>query len=118
MDFVLFAAPIFLSVILPATTAMSMIPILIFWSFGRKRWASRRALAAYIVFGLLGYLASLAYYTVVGVPAGASSMYNLAVLGAFFGSGYGGTAALFYYERHRENPTRKPPAREVHDGVV
>ena len=89
---------------------MSMILVLAFHSFTRRRWASRRALAAYLLFALVGYLASLSYYAIVGTPSGASSIFNLAMLGAFFASGYGGTAALFYFEWHRDNPAR---ARKV-----
>lgn len=106
MDAVLIFAPIFFMAVLPSTTAMTMVLVLALHSFSRRRWASRRALAAYIAFGLLGYLVSLGYYAIVGTPSGASSMFNLAVLGAFFGSGYGGTAAWVYFERHRNNPLR------------
>jgi len=106
MDVALVFAPIFFLLVLPATTAMTMVPILAFHSFTRRRWASRRALVAYLAFGLAGYLVSLAYYAVVGTPSGPSSVFNLAVFGAFFGSGYGGTAAWIYFERHRQNPMR------------
>ncbi len=106
MEAALLFAPIFLTVVLPATTAMSMIFVLAFHSFTRRQWASRRGLAAYIAFGLIGYLASLAYYTIVGTPSGANSIFNHALLGAFFGSGYGGTIAWIYFERHRNNPMR------------
>lgn len=116
MDAVLVFAPIFLTVVLPATTAMSMIFVLAFHSFTKRRWASRRGLAAYLAFGLLGYLASVAYYAVVGAPSGSSSIFNLALLGAFFGSGYGGTAAWIYFERHRNNPMRS--AARVSNGVA
>ena len=106
MDAVLIFAQVFFIVLLPASTAMTMVLVLAFHSFSRRRWASRRALAAYIAFGLFGYLVSLGYYASVGTPSGPSSMFNLAVLGAFFGSGYGGTAAWVYFERHRNNPLR------------
>src|SRR5262245_2421234 len=106
MDFALALAPFFLMTILPATTAMTMILVLAILSFTRSRWASRRSLAAYVLFGLVGYLASLGYYAIVGIPSGATSIFNLALLGAFFASGYGGTAALIYFERHRDNPAR------------
>jgi hypothetical protein len=106
MDIALAIAPFFFMTILPATTAMTMILVLAFLSFTRSRWASRRSLAAYVIFGLVGYLVSLAYYAIVGIPSGASSIFNLALLGAFFASGYGGTAALIYFERHRNNPLR------------
>lgn len=116
MDAALVFAQIFLSVVLPAVTAISMIIVLGFHSFTRRRWASRRGLAAYVVFGFLGYLASLVYYTIVGTPSGSSSIFNLALLGAFFGSGYGGTAAWVYFERHRDNPMRR--RKGVSDGVA
>jgi hypothetical protein len=116
MDAALIFAPVFLTVVLPATTAMSMILVLACHSFTRRRWASRRGLAAYVAFGLLGYLASLAYYAIVGTPSGSSSMFNLALLGAFFGSGYGGTAAWIYFERHRNNPMRS--TARVSNGVA
>ena len=106
MDVALVFAPVFFLTLLPASTAMSMIPVFAFHSFTRRRWVSRRALAAYFGFGLLGYLASLGYYAIVGTPSGASSMFNLAFFGAFFGSGYGGTAAWLYFERHHRNPMR------------
>lgn len=106
MDFMIFAAPIFFAVLLPASLAMTSIPLLFIFSFGRRNWASRRALAAHIVLGVLGYMVSLGYYSLVGVPEGASSIFNVASFGAFFGAGYGGTAAILYYARHRDNPVR------------
>jgi hypothetical protein len=107
MDFMIFAAPVFFAVLLPASLAMTSIPLLFILSFGRRSWASRRALAAHIVFGVLGYLVSLGYYALVGVPEGSSSIFNVASFGAFFGAGYGGTAAILYYARHGNNPARR-----------
>lgn len=106
MDFIIFAAPIFFTVLLPASLAMTSIPLLFILSFGRRSWASRRALTAHIVFGMAGYIVSLGYYSLVGVPVGSSSIFNVASFGAFFGAGYGGTAAILYYARHRDNPVR------------
>jgi len=82
-------------------------------SFGRHRWAARRALVTSIILGTAGYFILLGYYTFAGIshgiqsnPESSQSIFWLAILGAFLGSGYGSFGALFYFYRHRDNPVR------------
>ena len=82
-------------------------------SFGRHRWAARRALVTSVVLGTVGYIISLSYYAYAGIPhaiqsnpESSQSMFNLAILGAFLGSGYGSLGAFFYFYWHRDNPAR------------
>lgn len=110
MDFIFFAAPVFLTLLIPVSLVMATVPLLLIWSFGRNSWASRRALAAHIAFGIIGYLVSLAYYAIVGIPEGASSIFNVSSFGAFFGAGYGGIGSVIYFWRHRNNPARTSTA--------
>jgi hypothetical protein len=79
--------------------------------FGADRWLCRRVLAGWLVFGAIGYAVLFAYYAVFGIPPLASSIYNHSLHGAFFGAGYGGLAALFYFRRHKSNPV--PPRKQI-----
>ena len=105
-DLWLVALPAFVGVILPATIATTLPLFLLFQSFGSNRWVGRRALVSCLVLALVGYIISLVYYGVFGVPPGASSIFNLASIGAFWGAGYGGIGAVLYFHRHSGNPRR------------
>lgn len=98
------------------TFAAVIVPVWAGWRvFGRDKWACRRVLAAWLVFGALGYAVLFAYYALVGIPPLASSIYNHSFHGAFFGAGYGGLAALFYFRRHKNNPALPiKPVRAEH----
>jgi hypothetical protein len=102
--FALVVAVVFFVHMLP-TFAAVVVPVWAGWRvFGENKWACRRVLASWLVCGAIGYVVLFAYYTVVGIPPLASSIYNHSFHGAFFGAGYGALAALLYFRRHKSNP--------------